>query len=81
MAADTTTTKKTTPKKSVKEAKVVKDTQSLSEQLIAKRTDLLEARKSLRAGELVNPRVIAGYRKDVARLLTAINAEKVKESK
>lgn len=49
---------------------------SLQEQLVAKRTDLLEAKRSLAAGELVNPRIIGTYRKDVARLLTTINAQK-----
>lgn len=68
MAAEKTT-KKAAPKKAeVKEL-------SLSEQLAAKRADLLEARKSLAAGELVNPRVISSYRKDIARLLTKINAQ------
>ncbi len=62
----TTKAKATTPKAEV----------SVVEQLAAKRNDLLEARKSLAAGELVNPRVIASYRKDIARLLTTINAQK-----
>jgi ribosomal protein L29 len=60
------TTAKATPK-------VEKTTQ---EQLIEKRTDLLEARKSLAAGELVNPRVIGSLRKDIARLLTMLNASR-----
>lgn len=46
------------------------------QQLAAKRADLLEARKSHAAGELVNPRVIGTLRKDIARLLTIINAQK-----
>jgi large subunit ribosomal protein L29 len=46
------------------------------QQLAAKRSDLLEARKSLAAGELVNPSVISRLRKDIARLLTTINAQK-----
>lgn len=49
---------------------------SLAEQLAAKRADLMEAKKSLVNGELVNPRVIGAYRKDIARLLTKINAQK-----
>ena len=65
--ADAKTTKKTAPKAAEL---------SHAEQLSAKRTDLLEARKSLAAGELVNPRVIGSYRKDIARLLTTINAKK-----
>ncbi len=66
MAEKTTKTKAATPKAEV----------STVDQLAAKRNDLLEARKSLAAGELVNPRVIGSYRKDIARLLTTINAQK-----
>lgn len=64
---------KSTKKAAPKKAEVVELT--LAEQLVAKRTDLLDARKSLAAGELVNPQVIAAYRKDIARLLTKINAQ------
>lgn len=64
---------KTTKKAAPKKAEVVE--LSLNEQLAAKRTDLVEARKSLAAGELVNPQVIKSYRKEIARLLTKINAE------
>lgn len=67
--ADKVSTKKAAPKKA--ETKEL----SLVEQIAAKRADLLAARKSLAAGELVNPRVIASYRKDVARLLTQRNAQ------
>lgn len=49
---------------------------SLDEQLRDARNNLLEARKSLAAGELVNPRVINEYRKEIARILTKVNAEK-----
>ena len=64
---------KSTKKAAPKKAEIVE--QSPLEQLAAKRTDLLEARKSLAAGELVNPQVISAYRKDIARLLTKINAQ------
>lgn len=67
--ADKASTKKAAPKKA--ETKEL----SLVEQIAVKRADLLAARKSLAAGELVNPRVIASYRKEVARLLTALNAQ------
>ena len=60
-------TKKTTTKKAE---------QTLQEQLIDARKDLLEAKKSHRAGELVNPKVLGGYRKKVAQIMTKINAEK-----
>ncbi len=64
---------KSTKKAAPKKAEIVELT--VAEQLAAKRTDLLEARKSLAAGELVNPQVISEYRKDIARLLTKINAQ------
>jgi len=63
-----TTTKKAAPKKEL----------GLKEQLAAKQADLLAAKKSHAAGELVNPRVLGAYRKDIARLLTAINAKEGK---
>ncbi len=64
--------KATAPKKAVSQ----KAELNPEEQLVAKRHDLLEARKSLAAGELINPRVITATRKDIARLLTTINAQK-----
>ncbi len=53
-----------------------KTEKSLDEQLAEARTDLLEAKKSLRAGELVNPRAVTAARKQVARILTKRNAQK-----
>ena len=67
MAEKKTTAKKAAPKKSEK---------TLVEQLAEARNDHRDAVKSLRAGELVNPRVIGGYRKQIARILTKINQEK-----
>ena len=67
--ADVKATKKAAPKKAEKVEL------TLSEQLAVKRADLLEARKSLAGGELVNPQVISSYRKEIARLLTKINAQ------
>ena len=64
--------------KNAKDATVVKSLEELKAELQSKRNDLLEARKSHAAGELVNPKVLSVYRKDIARLLTQINA---KESK
>ena len=64
--------------KNAKDATVVKSLEELKAELQSKRNDLLEARKSHAAGELVNPKVLGVYRKDIARLLTQINA---KESK
>lgn len=53
-----------------------KTEKTLDEQLTEARTDLLEAKKSLRAGELVNPRAVTAARKQVARILTKRNAQK-----
>ncbi|HRF28548.1 MAG TPA: 50S ribosomal protein L29 [Candidatus Saccharibacteria bacterium] len=64
--------KKTTAKK----AAVKKAELSLEEQLVALRNDLLEYRKSHAAGELVNPRAITKNRKDIARVMTQLNAKK-----
>lgn len=63
-------------KKTVKKAEVVKTREDLHNELATKRNDLVEAKRSNAAGELVNPRVITTYRKDIARLLTEINAKK-----
>lgn len=68
-----TAVKKTAAKKTTKaEATVVNPNELLAE----KRQDLLNYRKSLAAGELVNPRVVRATRKDIARLLTKINQGK-----
>ena len=75
--------KKTTVKKTVKQATEVKTIEQLRNELLVKRTDLLEARRGHAAGELANPRVITATRKEIARLLTAIRAAELddKESK
>ena len=64
---------KTTPKK---DATVAKTADELQKDLAAKQQDLVEAKRSHRAGELVNPRVLGATRKDIARILTQINATK-----
>jgi ribosomal protein L29 len=56
------------------------EAKSLEEQLLDIQSELLEAKKSHRAGELVNPRVIGGYRKQVARIKTQMSL-KAKENK
>ena len=73
---------KKTTKKTV-EATEVKDVTTLRKDLAAKQQDLLDSRKSHRAGELVNPRVLGTIRKEIARLHTAIRAaeQATKESK
>ena len=65
-------TKKTT------KAAVVKTIDDLKKELAEKRHDLLQAKRSHAAGELVNPKALRSLRKDIARLLTQINE---KESK
>lgn len=74
-------TKTTKSSKKAKTAKEVKSLEQLKADLLTKQTDLLEARRGHRAGELVNPRVITFARKDIARLHTAIKAEELKEKK
>lgn len=73
MADTKTTTKKATP---VKATKTVKAEVSVQEQLVAKQAELHGYRKSHVAGELVNPRAITVARKEVARLMTQLNAKK-----
>lgn len=65
-------------KKSVKAA-VVKTIDNLKKELAEKRNDLLQAKRSHAAGELVNPKALRSLRKEIARLLTQIN--NTKESK
>ena len=65
-------------KKSVKAA-VVKTIDDLKKELAEKRNDLLQAKRSYAAGELVNPKALRSLRKEIARLLTQIN--NTKESK
>ena len=62
--------------KPAKKAPAKKAEKSLQEQLVEARHDLLEAKRAHRAGELVNPRVLGGYRKKIAQIMTKINAEK-----
>ncbi len=64
-------------KKTVKAA-VVKTVDDLKKEVAEKRNDLLQAKRSHAAGELVNPKALRSLRKDIARLLTQINE---KESK
>lgn len=73
MADSKTTVKKATP---AKVTKTVKSEVSVEEQLTAKRLELHNYRKSNHAGELVNPRAITVARKEVARLMTQLNAKK-----
>lgn len=49
---------------------------SLTEQVTAKRAELLTTQRSLRDGTLQNPHAIQKLKKEIARLLTKINQEK-----
>jgi large subunit ribosomal protein L29 len=72
-----------TTKKTTKKAEEVKTVEQLREELVAKRKDLIEARRGHAAGELANPRVLTSTKKEIARLHTAIRAAEIaeKESK
>ncbi len=64
--------------KKTAKAAVVKTVDDLKKELAEKRHDLLQAKRSHVAGELVNPKALRSLRKDIARLLTQLNE---KESK
>lgn len=64
--------------KKTTKAAVVKTVDDLKKEVAEKRHDLLQAKRSHAAGELVNPKALRSLRKDIARLLTQINE---KESK
>ena len=71
-------------KKTVAKAIVPKTLVELHTEAVVKRKDLMESKRSHRAGELINPRVIAQTRKEIARLETAIRTAELtaqKESK
>ena len=64
--------------KKTTKAAVVKTIDDLKKEVAEKRHDLLQAKRSHAAGELVNPKALRSLRKDIARLLTQLNE---KESK
>ena len=64
--------------KKTAKAAVVKTIDDLKKEVAEKRNDLIQAKRSHAAGELVNPKALRSLRKDIARLLTQINE---KESK
>ena len=64
--------------KKITKAAVVKTVDDLKKELAEKRNDLLQAKRSHAAGELVNPKALRSLRKDIARLLAQLNE---KESK
>lgn len=65
--------------KKVKKAEEVQTIDQLRETLATKQTELLDARKSHAAGELINPRVITKTRKEIAQLKTAVRAHELSE--
>ena len=66
-------TAKKADKKAAKEAKVVSNL-TLAEQLVQKQDELLIARQGL-GSTLQNPHHIKAVKKDIARILTKMNAE------
>jgi len=73
-------TKKTTTKVT-KVANEVKTIDQMQTELVAKRTDLIAAKRGHKMGELTNPRVITVTRKEIARLHTAIRAAAIAGTK
>lgn len=71
--------KKLTTKKAAKP--VATDVKDLPKALAEKQTDLSQAIRSHKAGELVNPRVLRTLRRDIARLKTAIRASELGKEK
>ena len=67
--------------KTTKKAVVVPTLEELQTKLATAQNDLLEAKRSHAAGELVNPRVITKTRKEIARLSTAIRAAELAQEK
>lgn len=59
--------------KATKEATEVKNLEALQAELAEKQADLIAARRSHAANELVNPRVLGTIRKEIARLHTQIS--------
>jgi ribosomal protein L29 len=59
-----------------------KSVAELDKLLAEKRTELVETRRSLAAGELPNPQVVGKTRRDIARILTCLTeANQPKPSK
>ena len=67
--------------KTTKEAVEVKTIDQLRVDLVTEKTNLIEAKRGHKLGELTNPRVITVTRKKIARLQTAIRADEIAKSK
>ena len=61
-------------KKTAKSILSAKTLSELKTDLLAKRNDIIEAKRGHKLGELTNPHVITLTRKQIARLQTAITA-------
>ena len=61
--------------------KVENTVETLEIDLQTKRKDLFDAIRSHHAGELVNPKVINKYRKDIARVLTKLREAELADRK
>lgn len=87
MAKAEKTTKKVAPKAPAKKPTAIlkaadlrkEDLKVLASKLVDVQKDLTEAHRTHAAGELVNPRVLRNYRKDIARLKTVM-VEKAREA-
>ena len=66
-------------KETAKTASIVKPINELRAELAAKRQELLDSRRSHKAGELVDPRVLGQIRKQIARLNTELRAQELAE--
>lgn len=67
--------------KTTKEAVEVKTIDQLRVDLVTEKTNLIEAKRGHKLGELTNPRVITVTRKKIARLQTAIRAAEIATAK
>jgi ribosomal protein L29 len=56
-------------------------TAELTKETTALRTEIAELKRRLHMGEIQNVRIIRGKRKDLARLLTVLSEQLMKEAK
>ena len=63
--------------KVAKNATEVKTIDQLKLDLAVKQSDLIEAKRGNKLGELTNPRIITVTRKEIARIQTAIRAAQI----
>lgn len=68
-------------KLNTKQAKVIKSIEELRAELATKRSDLIDAQKGHKLGELTNPRVISTLRREIARIMTVIRLDEINQKK